>query len=605
MVQIPQKESTVVSLINFGKLFCLIGIALSFLNLFFRLIISNWQLLDYKTTIIYLSTPYSSFIFLTFGISIWLKRGQNYSKTIERISDGTVYFFLFIHFAIRILIYFGVNLDIELLFVSKEEYESFVKNKFISWNSLNLVLLAITLLLIDSKNSFIRKNLQFLNYYLILFSMLSIYGFVFQIEVLYKFDQNYLPISLLTTLIIFFYSSSLLFLRPNQGSMRLLIGENPTKVIFIRFFALMAPLIFGWFETLGEKNDLYSKEFGKALLTTFSFALTMSLIGVKAKIQFNARKHKKKLNMRIKKERKRLQRILKFSPTLINIVDINNDKLLYTNTDEEDFFKKWGLKLDKSLGWKEKINKVTHPEDLDKVKEGWEKLKDLDEDQYDDLVYRIGNKEKSIWYFSRRLLFRKKNGVHQIMTNAVDITKQEERVREVEKKKEELAETKERLEDTADQLEGANKELEEEVDERKNELEKSDRRYKGLLQQSFEGFLNICFKPVNLKNSQAEIAELILNNAKVEEANNSIAQLYGYDKPEEMKGLSLDDVWRGSKVEKIETIITFIKCDFRLAGIEVKGFSSSGKDIKYEANVIGVVEEQKLMNIWIISKEEK
>ena len=100
----------------------------------------------------------------------------------------------------------------------------------------------------------------------------------------------------------------------------------------------------------------------------------------------------------------------------------------------------------------------------------------------------------------------------------------------------------------------------------KKELEKIEMKYKYFVEQTSEGFYKMdSKKPIPTTIPINEQIELMYNNFYIAECNDTFANLYGYDKNEDMVGLSLVDLHGGTTIkENIESITEFIKSNYKV-----------------------------------------
>lgn len=592
--------------VNIGKVFCLISLGIGLLNIIIRVLILKFHLFHGEVTGTIWGHLFTIISLLLTGIGIWLLRNDKPAQWEIWTSRVLAVVMLIFILSITITPVFEYDFfsDTFLTSDSKVNRDRLIRNLPIV--TIYGSLLSLSILFLDLKSKKLYRTSEFLCYILILLSILNIYSYIFEISIINPKKVQLIPFSLWGSLMVLFQASAIIFIRPAKGSMRILIGTNPVRVILIRFFALLAPLIFGYLATIGENAKLYSQEFGKGLLTTFSFALTMSLLWVKAQIQHNTKKHKRKLHIKIKNERERLHKLLKLSPTLINIVDVEKDKLLFTNIDEEHFFIKKGLKKkNENLGWHEKLLKVTHPDDQKQEKESWAKVKKLKSGEYEENIYRVGEKENYIWYMSRRYVYKMKDDkVVQVLTNAIDITKEQERIRKIKLQKNELAKAEEKLKKNEKELEIANESLEEKVAKNRDELIENNKRYKDFIENNVEAFAHFDFTELSLNYEKDRLAELILEKSEMVEINDPMIQLLGYDNREEFDNKQWSNSWVDSEDKKEEIMREFINQDFKIEHFEIILRKKNKEEFTAKASLIGLIENNRLQVAMIIVEEK-
>src|SRR5690606_2906193 len=121
--------------------------------------------------------------------------------------------------------------------------------------------------------------------------------------------------------------------------MVVIIDQSPSEVFMMRFLALVIPLFLGWLKIQGQKADFFSEEYGTALFATCTFVISMLLMGWKSSIQYKLGTENKKKLFAIRSERKRFRNILNQSPIIINIVNVESDRILFTNDAGRGVFK--------------------------------------------------------------------------------------------------------------------------------------------------------------------------------------------------------------------------------------------------------------------------
>ena len=591
-------------LIRYGKVFCLIGVGIPLINLILR--IYNPKLLEKIIAEgIVVINPLSSILFFLLGISLWFVRYEGVKRINRIISISIVSLVLAVVIlkAISYILKWNFSIDAFLFgdygMLRYGEVSDSLWSQHFPYILISFTLISLSILFIDTINPYLINYSQIISYVMILLAMVNVYGYVFQIEILYGQSKEALPMSLLAAITSFFLSAGVLFLRPYKGSMRLLIGSNPTKVILIRFFALLAPLVLGWFETIGERRGYYSKEFGKAILTTFSFALTMALLGVKAEIQHTYKIHKSRILYHIKRERKRLQRILKHSPTYINIVDVEKDKLIYSNVDKHELLKE---DTDKSsgFGFLKRLEEAADRNDRDNLKKARKRMKALGVNDYEEIEYRIIDSENNThWLFSRRIVFKLVKGkVRQILMNTIDITKQKEQVEKVKSQERKIEDFNSQLKKTQKELEKANHDLKSKTET----LTSRELFYQAYISESFFPIARIAFSDIDSLdtiNSREYLSDQILNHAVIIKVNTGFLKLFSLNESVKLENVKLKQFWQATKIEKEQILYSFIENGFRIDGLWLKLGFSNDEYQELSISITGVVTGEKIYGFWI------
>lgn len=604
MSHVFHNKAAVRALIRYGKVFCLIGTIIPLINLVLR--IYDPKILEKIIAAgIVVINPLSSILFFLLGISLWFVRSEKTKGINRTISICLVAVVLAVTLlkAIGFIVDWNFSIDTFLFGdyarIRYGEGSDSLWSQHFPYILISFILVSLSILFIDTTHSHLVSYSQLLSYVMILLALVNVYGYVFQIEILYGQSGEALPMSLLAAITSFFLSAAVLFLRPYKGSMRLLIGANPTKVILIRFFALLAPLILGWFETIGERRGYYSQEFGKAILTTFSFALTMALLAVKAEIQYTYRVHKTRVLHHIKRERKRLRRILKHSPTYINIVDVEKDKLIYSNVDTEKLLN--GQRESVSEGFMKKLEDAAAPDDRKKLQEARRKIETMGVNDYEEIEYRIIDSENNThWLFSRRIAFKIAKGkVRQILMNTVDVSKQKEQVEQVKRQERTIEHFNIQLRDTKKELEKANHKLKSKVETQTIREDFCD----AYISNSFVPIAGIEFGEIEsidvVNNSKEYISDKILSYSVIGEVNNSFLKMFSLDKSERLKNIKLNQFWQASYIEKKQVLYSLIEHDFQIRAVRLNLGFSRDSSLDLSVALTGIDQEGKKNGFWI------
>lgn len=605
MPHVLDNKDTSNVLIRFGKVFCLIGLAIPVLNLILR-IISPKLIAKIVAEGLIVINPLSTILFFFLGVAIWLVRNEDTQSLNRSLSLSLAGVVMAVTIVKALAFIFNWSFSIDAFLFGDYEWLRYGEANDSLWSQrfpyilVIFALLSLAVLLIDTQATYLIKYSQVLSYIMILLAMVNVYGYVFQIEIMYGKRGEALPMSLLAAISSFFLSTAILFLRPYRGSMRLLIGSNPTKVILIRFFALLAPLLLGWFETIGEKRGYYSKEFGKAILTTFSFALTMGLLGVKAEIQYTYKIHKAKIMYHIKRERKRLRRILKYSPTYINIVDLQEDKLVYSNIENKKLLD--GKEPSSGKGFMRTLEDMAHKDDSKQLKDAREKLNSLGMDDYDEIEYRIIDSDKKVhWFSSRRMIFKRKRGggVLQILMNTIDITKLKKQVEKVSEQEKKIENINIDLRAAKKKTEKANEQLREKTSGRTSEV----MFYEAYWQLGAEAIIRFEFQDlesIDLRKNAVAVAELMAHHAVIADVNPAARRLAPIIENALEKGIKWSRIWQAPELERLRVFATFAERGARLWNVNFKIGDSIDNYLEINGNITGIVKKEKLYGFWIV-----
>lgn len=124
-------------------------------------------------------------------------------------------------------------------------------------------------------------------------------------------------------------------------------------------------------------------------------------------------------------------------------------------------------------------------------------------------------------------------------------------------------------------------------------------RYEAFVAQTVEGFYKLVPEtPVALASSPEKMAATIMEQFVVGECNDSFAAIYGA-KPNEMAGKAINELKDGVGIFKNnETIRQFIDSGYQAADQETVRQDPSGARLNLVHNVVGIIEDNKLVGIW-------
>lgn len=128
-------------------------------------------------------------------------------------------------------------------------------------------------------------------------------------------------------------------------------------------------------------------------------------------------------------------------------------------------------------------------------------------------------------------------------------------------------------------------------------VKQSKERYETFISKSAEGIWRFEIEnpiPINLTTDE-QLRQLLLN-ARLAECNSVIAERYGYSKPSDLIGLSLNDLFKNSELYNYLT--PFIESKYRLNDVQVEEELQDGNSKYYLNNLVGIIENDCLIRIW-------
>ena len=131
------------------------------------------------------------------------------------------------------------------------------------------------------------------------------------------------------------------------------------------------------------------------------------------------------------------------------------------------------------------------------------------------------------------------------------------------------------------------------------EMEEELRKYRTFIDNSTEGiFCQEFVKPVSVQLSPLDIIEQVKGNCFITECNPAMAAMYGFEKPDELIGAPLEQLFDFADPAIIEYFVYFITNGFRVLNTESQEMDRDGNGKYFLNNAIGIVEDGFLKRIW-------
>ena len=132
------------------------------------------------------------------------------------------------------------------------------------------------------------------------------------------------------------------------------------------------------------------------------------------------------------------------------------------------------------------------------------------------------------------------------------------------------------------------------------ELQRQVKIYSSFIKYSSEGiYLFELDEPMSLELSEEEQIQYFYRYGSVATCNDAFAKMYGYNKAEELVGKKQSQLHGGDDVpENIEIMKQFINSDYRVMQALSKEVGKDGNEIYISNNVVGIIEEGKLVRTW-------
>jgi PAS domain S-box-containing protein len=602
-----ENKQTVDTLIALGKTFILVALFIPIIGLLLRAV--NFELFElYSFNQVVSQNPLSAICYSMIALAIWIIRNENASWGNKLICNSICFLILFIA-AAKLITYFLDRPFIleEILFKEQIDQTASKVKKEVNVNLTSpisaffFISLCTSLLLNNFGNEQIYKISQFLNYSTGLGAILVLYSYVYKIDDLYA-ASYIIPISLNSAIVALLLAIGILFLRPHKGSMKTLIGQNSTQIVLLRFLAFFIPLLLGWLKIKGENNGLYSKNMGTALYASATFCISMFLLGWKSKVQSKLREVRQKNEERIKKDRERLKNILELLPTTISIVDLNTEKFIFTNRAFRQLFSYKGGEIQNER-YQDVIKTLVAGIDEDKIMNRLELIKNLKEDESNEMTYGVYNKEGLVsWIITRGIgIDYKKGKARKALINSLNVSKEKKLQLALEQQSAKIEQTNKKLRVSNDKLKDIHLHLEEKIKERIKEIEESNRACKDFFEESFEPILRYGLKNIEGIDTRLPLKQqikLIQQHAYLAEANKKLIYDHGYKTADELVGTPLIDFLAMPDQEKLKLLLCFIRNGYKIENATSIHRNKAGEKIRLLVNITGVIDNGLLESAW-------
>lgn len=131
-------------------------------------------------------------------------------------------------------------------------------------------------------------------------------------------------------------------------------------------------------------------------------------------------------------------------------------------------------------------------------------------------------------------------------------------------------------------------------------LRKSEEKYRNFIEKSMEGIYLLEFrKPIDITLPVNKQVELFYEYGFISEANDAMADMYGLSSSKELIGKTLEEIHGGrNNPANIDTIRAFIMNGYKIENAETIEVRADGSKMYVLNNVIGIIENNKLITNW-------
>lgn len=133
----------------------------------------------------------------------------------------------------------------------------------------------------------------------------------------------------------------------------------------------------------------------------------------------------------------------------------------------------------------------------------------------------------------------------------------------------------------------------------KLDLQRSEEHIWSFIKKSAEAIY--CFEleqPIDISLPINDQLDLIYRHAFIAEANDIYAQLAGFERGEDMKGLHLSDIMPRALPENVTQLKRLIRAHYSLANVESIEVYPTGSERILLNNVVGIIEDGRLLRVW-------
>ncbi|HSL31705.1 MAG TPA: PAS domain S-box protein [Anaerolineales bacterium] len=130
-------------------------------------------------------------------------------------------------------------------------------------------------------------------------------------------------------------------------------------------------------------------------------------------------------------------------------------------------------------------------------------------------------------------------------------------------------------------------------------LRESEERYRFIVENTSEGIWSIeLTEPMPVHLPEEEQVEWYYRHAVIRQSNLELARMYGFASAKELVGLPLREVMPHEHPLNTEMLRDFIRSNYRLVDAESYERDAEGRELVFLNNMVGVVEDGKLLGEW-------
>ncbi len=289
--------------------------------------------------------PMTAVLFILSGIALLLVENKE-AKPSAKKAGNAIAIVIIILATIRIidiLVAFDIPVD-HVLFARKligDSYEN-ISNRMVPITAASFILAGIALLWLHRTTKKGKIISQYMAMIVALLAIFSIIGYLYKVQVFYGIFV-YFPMAVNSAICFLLLSVAFLFSTSQKGIMKELTG-NLTGSVTARpliISALIIPIILGWLRLLGDWQNLFSVEFGTAILILAIIVVFLAIIWHNTVLLNRRDLQKQAADHALKENEEHVKMIFDAAPDAVIVMD------------EDGTIVKWNAKAESMLGWKQ------------------------------------------------------------------------------------------------------------------------------------------------------------------------------------------------------------------------------------------------------------
>ncbi len=268
-----------------------------------------------------------SFLFLTTGKLTATKLKTGYFFALLVIGIGVIKFLALIR---------GISLHIDtLLFQNK-----LGSDRIVPIAAITFMLTGIALLLLHAKTKIKRIISDIILLIISGMSLFSILGYLYQVKIFYGVF-TYLPMAIHAAACFLFLSVSMLLFHANQGVMKEITGPYAGGIVARKLIpaAILVPALLGLLRMIGHWTNSFTPEFGVNFLVFTIIIVLMGAIWYSVTLLNKRDRHSKLAEAALKESEEQIQTIFNAAPDAVIIMD------------QHGYITRWNPKAESVFGW--------------------------------------------------------------------------------------------------------------------------------------------------------------------------------------------------------------------------------------------------------------